>query len=742
MQGVASGSWPALAGAPTIGTATAGVLSASVAFTAPTYTGSGITGYTVTSTPGSITGTGSSSPITVSGLTAGTAYTFTVTATTAAGQGPSSAASNSVTPTAPYIEDVFSTYLYAGTGATQSIVNGVNLSANGGLVWIKSRNNGDNHNLFDTNRGTGYTLRSNLTNAQYNTGTETLNAFNATGFTLGSDASGYGVNRTSNTYVSWTFRKQPKFFDVVTWTGNGSASQTISHNLGSVPGCIIAKRISSAGGWYSYHSGIPTANNKTIQLNTTGAALDLGVATWNPTSTTFTADETQLAYNTVGSTYIAYIFASNAGGFGAAGTDNVITCGSFSTTDSATAVNVSLGYEPQWVLIKKYSASSAGFYDNWSIIDTMRGMAYTSSANLYANKADAEAVWSSYDSGLLTATGFTVIPSANPTVTINSSYIYIAIRRGPMATPTDATTVFSPQVYTGTSATRNLTTAGFPVDLVITDPRSGAFGIGYFDRLRGATNFLNSAGTSYEQVGSDSLTSFASMNGYTAEADTSTALINYTPNYVNWLFRRAPGFFDEVCYTGTSSATTVTHNLGVAPEMVIVKSRSNAYSWPTLVTAIGGNGFLFLDSTTSTNTASSYFNNTYPTSTVFSVGTNAQTNGSGSTFVAYLFATCAGVSKVGTYTGNGTTQTINCGFTGGARFVLIKRTDSTGSWYVYDTARGMTTSTDPYLLLNSSAAETATLGSVTTVTTGFALNATILAAINTSGASYIFLAIA
>jgi hypothetical protein len=126
---------------------------------------------------------------------------------------------------------------------------------------------------------------------------------------------------------------------------------------------------------------------------------------------------------------------------------------------------------------------------------------------------------------------------------------------------------------------------------------------------------------------------------------------------------------------------------------------------------------------------------------VFSRGTDGWVNGNGTTYVAYLFATCPGVSKVGSYTGNGTTQAIACGFTGGARFVLIKRTDSTGDWYVYDTARGMTVLTDPYLRLNSTAAETATLGSVITSTGGFTVNAAILAAINTSGASYIFLAI-
>jgi hypothetical protein len=129
------------------------------------------------------------------------------------------------------------------------------------------------------------------------------------------------------------------------------------------------------------------------------------------------------------------------------------------------------------------------------------------------------------------------------------------------------------------------------------------------------------------------------------------------------------------------------------------------------------------------------------TSTTFittgAFGTNAASN-----YVAYLFATCPGVSKVGSYTGNGTTQAIACGFTGGARFVLIKRTDSSGDWYVYDTARGMTTTTNPYIFFNNTAAQVATLGSVTTTTGGFTVNGLVLADINTSSASYIFLAIA
>jgi hypothetical protein len=200
--------------------------------------------------------------------------------------------------------------------------------------------------------------------------------------------------------------------------------------------------------------------------------------------------------------------------------------------------------------------------------------------------------------------------------------------------------------------------------------------------------------------------------------------------------------FDIVCYAGTGVARTVTHNLGVAPEMMIVKNRSISSVWRVYSANLGATQTLQLNLTDAAASSTPIWNDTAPTSSVFTVGTAGGVNGSGYNIVAYLFATCAGVSKVGSYTGNGTTQTINCSFTTGARFVLIKRTDSAGDWYVYDTARGMTVLTDPYYWLNDSVAEVATLGSVTTVATGFALNSAILADINVSAGTYIFLAIA
>jgi hypothetical protein len=139
--------------------------------------------------------------------------------------------------------------------------------------------------------------------------------------------------------------------------------------------------------------------------------------------------------------------------------------------------------------------------------------------------------------------------------------------------------------------------------------------------------------------------------------------------------------------------------------------------------------------------SASIWNDTAPTETVFSVGTNTQVNGSGNNLIAYLFATIPGVSKVGSYTGNGSSQTIDCGFTSGARFILIKRTDSTGDWYVWDTARGIVTGNDPHLSLNTTAAEVTSDDSIDPESSGFIVNQLAATNINVSAASYIFYAV-
>jgi hypothetical protein len=640
-------------------------------------------------------------------------------------------------PAAPiYIEDVFSTWLYTGNGSTQTITNGIDLSGKGGLVWTKQRNtiNGGasslSHYLLDTVRGGTNALFSNNTNAQAASQRIT---FGSTGYTLDGTSSG-DINFEGSppaTFCSWTFREQAKFFDVVTYTGNG-ANRTIAHSLGSVPGMIIVKRTDTTGDWQVYHRSL--ANTQYLVLNST-AAVATGATRWNsttPTASVFSLG-TDATVNASGGTYVAYIYAHNAGGFGLSGNDNVISCGSLS---ASTLTTVNLGYEPQYVIYKV----SSGTTGNWGVFDVMRGMALTSGAFLVPNTNGAEV---SSQGIIPTATGFQFNGNALG-YTTGETIIYMAIRR-PMKVPTTGTSVFSPVIKNASA--NSVVTTGFPVDLSISAQRSKVEneGTNVIDRLRGSSTTTAPTLQTNRDVAEYVWTS----NGF--GLDNNTALVDnlYNPVFgvtssvVYWNFRRASGFFDVVCYTGTGPpGQTITHNLGVAPELIIIKARNTTGNFWTFTEFTPTERTLLKINLTDAGTVSAYPSVfvSAPTSTSFQLADNANFNGSGTTYIAYLFATCAGVSKVGSYTGTGATQTINAGLPAGARFVLIKRTDSTGSWWVWDTARGMVAGTDPRLALNSTAAEVNN-NWVYTVSTGFQI-VTADSAVNSSGGSYIYLAIA
>jgi hypothetical protein len=630
---------------------------------------------------------------------------------------------------ANYIEDVFSTYLYTGTGSSQTITNNIDLSTKGGLVWIKSRSAATGHRLTDTARGVTKSLESNSTAAEATESTG-LTAFGTTGFTIGADAD---YNTSADTYASWSFREQEKFFDVVTYTGDGTNNRAISHNLGSTPGFIIVKRTNSPLSWFCYHTSLGVGNY--IALNQTAASVTNADAFPAVSSTTFTPvnDANQVGLNTSGDTYVAYLFAHNAGGFGLTGTDNVISCGSF-TSSALGVATVNLGYEPQWIIFKGSNGVT-----NWQMVDNMRGFVVgaANSGTSFLN-ANTSAVEGTSPPVGITNTGFNFDGAANIT------YIYIAIRRGPMKVPTVGTSVYQAVTRTGNSPTVNsITSVGFPPDSIWQKRVSGsAAASNVFDRLRGRY-FLSPRFTDAETAANTSATrdliSF-DMAGFSVGEQFSSELNANTRPEVYWNFGRAPNFFDEVCYTGTGSATTVTHNLTVVPEMMIVKRRSGGGEWTVYHSAMGNTKRIFFD--TAAEATGTMWNNTTPTSSVFSVGTDYQVNLSASTYVTYLFATCAGVSKVGSYTGTGALLTVNCGFTSSARFILIKRTDSTGDWYVYDSARGISSSDDPYLLLNSTAVEVTGTNYVDTDSTGFKVTAAAPAGLNASGGTYIFLAIA
>jgi hypothetical protein len=270
-------------------------------------------------------------------------------------------------------------------------------------------------------------------------------------------------------------------------------------------------------------------------------------------------------------------------------------------------------------------------------------------------------------------------------------------------------------------------------------------GVGYWgleDRLRGfaATN-TNSARVLKTNSTAAEATEFPIAAAIQNTSWIDGAAISGVQS-ITYNLRRAPGFFDVVCYTGNGSTQNVTHNLGVVPELMIIKERNGSTDWRVYIGSQGNQWTSYLNLTYQGDSGTSTWNSTTPTASVFSLGVGNSTNGAGDTYVNYLFASCPGVSKVGSYTGNGSSQTINCGFTGGSRFVLIKRTNASGDWVVFDSARGIVAGNDPALYLNSSAAEVTTIDAVDTDNSGFIVNQDATLNLNVNAATYIFLAIA
>jgi hypothetical protein len=466
-------------------------------------------------------------------------------------------------------------------------------------------------------------------------------------------------------------------------------------------------------------------------LNST-AAKATGATRWNsttPTSTVFSVG-TDATVNASGGTYVAYIFAHDAGGFGLTGTDNVISCGSITYSSGQSA---NLGWEPQFLLIKE-SASTG----DWYLVDTMRS--FTTDGNvawLNSNLTSAESAIQQLGFSI-TSTGFRV----TPTFGNGSTFIYIAIRRGPMKVPTSGTSVFGLSARTGTGANATVT-GGQTDDAVLIKNRGSVVGDLLASRLTGTGYAETSASTAEVAAGVTILQAspWDVMDG--VKVGTTSTITNASANtFINYLFKRAPSVFDVVCYKGTGVAKTENHNLGVAPELIITKLRGVSNAWGVYSQAIGNTRYLVLNTTAAQVTSSTAWNNTSPTALVFSVGTLNISNENTRDYIAYLFATCAGVSKVGGYTGTGTTLQIDCGFASGARFVLIKRASSTGDWYVWDTARGIVSGNDPYLLLNTQAADVTTTDYIDAYSAGFEISSTAPAAINGSGSTFIFLAIA
>ena len=500
-----------------------------------------------------------------------------------------------------------------------------------------------------------------------------------------------------------------------------------------------------ASNWAVYHRGVSNGGGQPRGFcryfsNSDCMLLLHAASVWNntaPTSTTdFTVGSADVPSNeSSGQTYVAYLFAHNDGDgdFGPDGNADIIKCGSYTGNGNTDGPDIDLGFEPQFLIVKATDRSS-----NWYLWDTMRGLTVASSPNapVYPNQNNAEYIGTTYVAP--TSTGFNVTDSANDVNRSGENYIYIAIRRGPMAVPESATDVFEPITWSYSSNGEYTLSNLDYMDTFWHKRLDSSQDHMRYDRLRGTTaRFRTDAAQEISDTNSwDTL--WDNMNKFKY---VSSAGSEWQGNQIGWAWKRAPNYFDVVAYTGNSTAgRTVNHNLGVAPEMMCVKKRNDGGYWRIYHKGLNGGTNpeqygLNLNETVAEYDDNLLWNDTAPTASVFSLGTQGNVNFSGSTYIAYLFATLAGISKVGSVTHSGTTN-VDCGFTSGARFVLLKRTDATGDWYVWDSERGIVAGNDPYLLLNSTAAEVTSTDYIDPLSSGFTITSSFTAG------DYIFYAIA
>jgi hypothetical protein len=400
--------------------------------------------------------------------------------------------------------------------------------------------------------------------------------------------------------------------------------------------------------------------------------------------------------------------------------------------------------------------------DNSVITFYKNGVEYGSVSNITADVNDLDWFWvrqpNSSASGSSNNSNFGQQPFVYGSP---AGYLALSTANLPEPTVVDGGEYFNTVLYTGTEATQSITGVGFQPDLVWFKSRSGAFSHFLVDQNRGNTKYLSSNVTDAETTNTNRLTSFDS-DGFTL-GDAGGSVNGSGVSIVAWNWRangagstntdgtitstvsaNTTSGFSIVTWTGNNvGGATVGHGLGVAPSMLIVKSRGPTNrSWGVYHSSIGNTGMVYLDLTNATNTAAFHWNNTSPTSTVFTLG-NGSVTGSAENYVAYCWAEISGYSKFGSYTGNGSTDGpfVYTGFR--PAWVMMKRTDNASQWFIVDTARNTFNIMNSELRANASDAESSNTNLIDCVSNGFKIRHNASAkSINESSGSFIYMAFA
>jgi hypothetical protein len=558
-----------------------------------------------------------------------------------------------------------------------------------------------------------YDQFSNWTSKKY-TGTYGTNGFylpfsnNSSTGTLGLDFSGNNNTWTTNNFSVTAGSTYDSMTDVPTqWT---------PYNVTGDVGGIVRGNYPTANPLMNL-GGIVTLSNANLKITKSGngdyiipATMAIPAGTgkwyWEVTATTISASS-NFSLGVVTNTITTGSWAASSGSAvfwnGSSGSRQAYGVASTGTTWSVASGDI---------IGQALDATTGNFslYKNGVLVETWNASVNTalSSFPFASSYANTEAY--SYNFGQY---AFTYAPP--------SGYKSLCTTNLPTPTIQQGNLVMDATLYVGNNASQTITnTGGFKPDLVWTKARANAYSPNLYDSVRGVNQNLQPNSTGADFFNANSLTSFNS-NGFTVGANDNG---NASSSSVGWQWQAGQGSsssntngsitstvsvnasagFSVVTYTGTGSNATVGHGLGVAPSMIIAKSRSGITDWNVYHSSLGATQAIYLNRTTAAQTSSAFWNNTAPTSSVFSLGTGTDINASGATNVAYCWAEIAGFSKFGSYTGNGSADGpfVYLGFR--PKFVMIKVTSTTSNWFMFDSSRNTYNVVDDYLLANSSAA--------------------------------------
>jgi len=310
---------------------------------------------------------------------------------------------------------------------------------------------------------------------------------------------------------------------------------------------------------------------------------------------------------------------------------------------------------------------------------------------------------------------------------------------------------FQAKLYTGSGSIQAITLDGdedMQPDLVIQKDRGNVRHHNVYDSVRGVKARLRADATNAEYT-ADATNGFDSFDsdGFTLEADSSSLGTNEdTEDYVAWCWKEsATAGFDIVQFTGNDTARTISHNLSAVPGLIICKNPSEgAAEWPVYHhknTTAPETERLFLSGTQATLDNATFFNDTAPTTSVFSVGTSSDINGNTNSIISYVFAEKQGYSKFGSYTGNGNADGtfVYTGFK--PAFLITKRTDGVAGWSVKNNKTDPENPVDRALFANATDAEATDQYIIDFLSNGFKIRDA-SAGVNGDGSTYIYTAFA